>query len=74
MGLISRVTIFLHHIRGLITLLLTTHEPPSRVQDLRVPVFVFTALRCVHGLRFGDFGFGVLGFRVWGLSVACLEC
>ena len=27
---ISRVTIFITHIRGLITLLITTHEPPSR--------------------------------------------
>ena len=28
---ISRVTIIMTHIRGLITLLITTHEPPSRV-------------------------------------------
>ena len=27
---ISRVTILRTHIRGLITLLITTHEPPSR--------------------------------------------
>ena len=27
---ISRVTILITHIRGLITLLITTHEPPSR--------------------------------------------
>ena len=31
---ISRVTILLTHIRGLITLLVTTPEPPSRVQAL----------------------------------------
>ena len=30
-GAISRVTIFITHIRGLITPLITTHEPPSRV-------------------------------------------
>ena len=29
-GVISRVTILITHIRGLITLLITTHEPPSR--------------------------------------------
>ena len=28
-GVISRVTIIITHIRGLITLLITTHEPPS---------------------------------------------
>ena len=28
---ISRVTILITHIRGLITPLMTTHEPPSRV-------------------------------------------
>ena len=38
-GVISRVTIA---IRGLITVLITTHEPPSRVpfSVLRVPYFV----------------------------------
>ena len=30
-GVISRVTILITHIRGLITLLRTTHEPPSSV-------------------------------------------
>ena len=30
-GVISRVTISITHIRGLITPLITTHEPPSRV-------------------------------------------
>ena len=29
-GVISRVTILIAHIRGLITLLTTTHEPPRR--------------------------------------------
>ena len=29
-GVISRVTRLITHIRGLITLLITTHEPPSR--------------------------------------------
>ena len=28
-GVISRVTIVITHIRGLITILITTHEPPS---------------------------------------------
>ena len=31
-GVISRVTILMTHIRGLITPLMTTHEPPSREQ------------------------------------------
>ena len=30
-GVISRVTIVISPIRGLITILITTHEPPSRV-------------------------------------------
>ena len=29
-GVISRVTIVVTHFRGLIVLLITTHEPPSR--------------------------------------------
>ena len=29
-GVISRVTVFITHIRGLITPRITTHEPPSR--------------------------------------------
>ena len=29
-GLISRVTVVINHIKGLITPLITTHEPPSR--------------------------------------------
>ena len=32
-GVISRVTIILLHIRGLITPLLTTHEPPSSQKE-----------------------------------------
>ena len=28
-GVISRVAILITHIRGLVTLLITTHEPPS---------------------------------------------
>ena len=32
-GVISRVTTILTHIQGLITLLITTHEPPSRVRS-----------------------------------------
>ena len=35
-GVISRVTIVITHIRGLITPFITTHEPPSRVPGLRV--------------------------------------
>ena len=34
MRLKSRATIILTHIKGLITLLITTHEPPSRVRQL----------------------------------------
>ena len=30
-GVISRVTAVITHIRGLITILITTHEPPSTV-------------------------------------------
>ena len=30
---ISKVTILITHIRGLITLLITTHEPPSRQEE-----------------------------------------
>ena len=29
-GVISRVTTIITHVRGLITLLIATHEPPSR--------------------------------------------
>ena len=29
-GVISKVTVLITHIKGLITLLITTHEPPSR--------------------------------------------
>ena len=54
-GVISRVTIIITHTRGLITLLITTHEPPSRA---------FRALK-VSGCRaFGFRVLGVLGFRV----------
>ena len=41
---IFRVTIIITHIRGLITLLITTHEPPSRPQTLypyRIPIDPF---------------------------------
>ena len=34
-GYISRVTIFITHIRGLITPLITTQEPPSRAYGFR---------------------------------------
>ena len=33
MGVISRVTILITHIRGLLTLLITTHEPPGSGQN-----------------------------------------
>ena len=54
MGVISRVTIIKTHIRGLLTILITTHEPPStacgrlRLKDclIRFPlVLVRVALR-----------------------------
>ena len=35
-GVTSRVTILTTHIKGLITPLITTHEPPSRVYGCRV--------------------------------------
>ena len=34
---ISRVTILITHFRGLITLLITTHEPPSTPRDRNSP-------------------------------------
>ena len=34
-GVIRKVTTVITHLRGLITPLLTTHEPPSRVSDSR---------------------------------------
>ena len=34
--IISKVTILIAHIRGLITPLITTHEPPSRVWGFKV--------------------------------------
>ena len=33
-GLISRVSIVITHTRGLITPLIATHEPPSRLEEL----------------------------------------
>ena len=35
-GVISRITIIVTHIRGLKTLLLTTHEPPSSIPTERL--------------------------------------
>ena len=35
-GVISRVTILITHIRALITLLITTHEPPSMFPNIPV--------------------------------------
>ena len=35
-GATLRVTIVITHVKGLITLLMTTHEPPSRVQGARL--------------------------------------
>ena len=35
-GVISRVTTSITHIRGLITPLITTHEPPSRAHSHRL--------------------------------------
>ena len=35
-GILRRVTILIHHIRGLITPLITTHEPPSRSSQARL--------------------------------------
>ena len=35
-GVISRVSILITHITGLITPLITTHEPPSRVQRFKI--------------------------------------
>ena len=32
-GVIIRITILITHIRGLLTLLITTHEPPSRLSS-----------------------------------------
>ena len=43
-GHISRVTILITHIRGLITPLITTHEPPSTpLKEARSPIMCSTA-------------------------------
>ena len=39
MGFTSRVTILITHIRGPITPLITTHEPPSTASNLSQPWF-----------------------------------
>ena len=44
-GVITRVTIVITHINGLITLLITTHEPLSRCSCFRPTSFVVTILR-----------------------------
>ena len=56
---ISRVTILITHIRGLITPLITTPEPPSRVYVLNVRWLA------VLGLEFGLLAFEFCG--VWAL-------
>ena len=38
----SRVTILITHIRGLITLLITTREPPSRMLHVSEPTLLFS--------------------------------
>ena len=38
-GVVSRVTISIAHIKGLMTVLVTTHEPPSEVQGLGFRVY-----------------------------------
>ena len=53
-AVISRVTILITHVEGLITRLITTHEPPSRV-PLRGPSLVVE--------RLGP------GLGVWGLGL-----
>ena len=45
---ISRITILITHIRGLITLLITTHEPPSSRSQLCLSDD--TKLECIPGL------------------------
>ena len=62
-GVISKVTIVITHIRGLMALLITTHEPPSSAFQglgVRVP--------SLQGL-----GFRVLGFRAYGCTVLGLR-
>ena len=47
-GVISRVTIVITHIRGLITPLITAHEPPSRSSS--GPFLPFCGLRFLANL------------------------
>ena len=55
-GFTSRVTI---HIRGLITLLITTHDPPSKSFRRRIYFMEFTEFRVWQvGCVFGKYSFG----------------
>ena len=54
---ISRITTVMSYIRGLITPLITTHEPPSVLCAFCVCCFVCLGIRVLG-----------LGFRVWGLG------
>ena len=44
-GVISKVTIVITHIRGLITLLITTHEPPSTLPAFSWGLLLHSALQ-----------------------------
>ena len=53
---ISGVTILITHIRGLITLLITTHEPPSRPSNYPLIYAKFPQLRAIRTLLKGPLG------------------
>ena len=50
-GAIIRLTIVITHIKGLITLHITTHEPPSNQNPIQRVPFILTTPAGVFGLR-----------------------
>ena len=58
-GVIIKVSIVITHIKGLITLLITTHEPPSNPRG--------SGSRRTIGDRYRSLGLMGLGFRVYGV-------
>ena len=63
-GVKSRVTVVITHIRELITILITTHEPPSNLPSSTSKNSASESPDLtVQGFR-GFRGFGVSGFRV----------
>ena len=67
MGFISRVTVLITHIRGLITPLITTHEPPSKSRGLREAERACDSTDMCHAIEdlfagcWGSLGVGLFG-------------